>query len=209
MAIQTKDIKLDSEDAVAKILTVLDKWFKKDDLIVICETWSAFINMRKKRSDSMDEYIGLFEREVGELKKEGTVLPYVVLAMQLLDSSSPEQKDKQTVLTAVDYSKNDEMYAQMQSSLRKFFGEQVMPCKGVSSGLQIGIDNVQIQEESLNVAYNDKRFHSRGRRYFSGIASFSRNYGSNRWIAVSGGRGRGVNQNRMNPVDSQGKLINA
>ena len=29
LAIQTKDIKLDSEDAVAKILTVLDKWFKK------------------------------------------------------------------------------------------------------------------------------------------------------------------------------------
>ena len=48
LTIQTKDIKLDSEDAVAKILTVLDKWFKKDDLSVICETWSAFINVRKK-----------------------------------------------------------------------------------------------------------------------------------------------------------------
>ena len=70
LAMQTKDIKLDSEDAVAKILTVLDKWFKKDDLSVICETWSAFINMRKKRSDNMDEYIGLFERKVGELKKK-------------------------------------------------------------------------------------------------------------------------------------------
>ena len=70
LAIQTKDIKLDSEDTVAKILTVLDKWFKKDDLSVICETWSAFVNMRKKRSDNMDEYIGLLERKVGELKKK-------------------------------------------------------------------------------------------------------------------------------------------
>ena len=69
LAIQAEDIKLDSEDAVAKILTVLDKSFKKDDFSVICETWSAFINMRKKRPDNMDEYIGLFERKVGELKK--------------------------------------------------------------------------------------------------------------------------------------------
>ena len=135
------------------------------------------------------------------------MLPDVVLAMQLLDSSVFEQKDKQIVLTAVDYSKNNEMYAQMQSSLRKFFGEQVMPCKGVSSGLQIGIDDVQIKEESVNVAYNDQRFYSRGRRNFSGKASFSRNYGSNRWMAASGGGGRGVNQNRMNPVDSQAKLM--
>ena len=187
LAIQTKDIKLDCEDAVAKILTVLDKWFKKDDLSVICETWSAFIIMRKKRSDNMDEYVGLFDRKVGELKKEGIVLPDVVLAMQLLYSSALEQKDKQILLTAVDYSKSDKMYAQMQSSLRKVFGEQVMPCKGVSSGLQIGIDHVQIKEESVNVAYNDQRFYSRGRRNFSGRASFSRKYGSNRWMAASGG----------------------
>ena len=63
--------------------------------------------------------LGLFEREVRELKKEGIVLPDVVLAMQLLDSSALEQKDKQIVLTTVDYSKKDEMYAQMQSSLTK------------------------------------------------------------------------------------------
>ena len=95
----------------------------------------------------------------------------------------------------------------MQSSLRRFFGEQVMPCKGVSSGLHIGTDAVQIKEESVNVAYNDKGFYSRGRRNFSGRASFSRNCGSSRWMAVSGGGGRGVNQNRMNPVDSKGKLM--
>ena len=83
----------------------------------------------------------------------------------------------QIVLTAVDYSKNNEMYAQMQTSLRKFFGEQGMPGNSVSSGLQIGIDDVQIKEESVKVAYNDQRFYFRGRRNFSGRASFSRNYG--------------------------------
>ena len=140
-------------------------------------------------------------------KKEGIVLPDVALAMQLLDSSTFEQKDKQIVLTAVDYSKKDEMYAQMQSFLRMFFGEQVMPCKGVSSGLQMGTDAVQIKEKSVNVAYNDQGFYCRGRRNFSGRVSFSRNSGSNRRTAASGGRGRGANQNRMNPVDSQGKLM--
>ena len=39
-----------------------------------------------------------------------------------------------------------------------------MPCKGVSSGLQIGTDAVQIKEESVNVAYNGQGFYSRGRR---------------------------------------------
>ena len=58
----------------------------------------------------------------------------------------------------------------------------------------------------MNVAYNDQGFYSRGRN-FRGRASFSRNYGGNRRTAASGGRGRGVNQNRMNPVDSQGKLM--
>ena len=101
------------------------------------------------------------------------MLPVVVLAIQSLDSSALEQKDKQIVLTAVDYSKKDEMYAQMQSSLRKLFGEQVMPCKVVSSSLKIGTDAVQIKE-SVNVAYNDQGFYSSGRRNFRGRASFSR-----------------------------------
>ena len=48
--------------------------------------------MRKKRSDKMDEYIGLFERKLGELKEKGILLPDVVLALQLLDSSALEQK---------------------------------------------------------------------------------------------------------------------
>ena len=75
--------------------------------------------------------------------------------------------------------------------------------------MPIGTDAVQIKEGSVNVAYNDQGFYSRGRRNFSGRASFSRNSGSNRWMVLSGGRGRGrgVNQNRMNPVDSQGKLM--
>ena len=115
------------------------------------------------------------------------MLPVVVLGMRLLDSSAHEQKYKQIVLTAVDYSKNDEMYAQMQSSLRRFFGEQVMSCKDVSSGLQIGTDAVQIKEEPVNVAYDDQGFYSCGRKKFSERASLSRNSGSNRWTASSGG----------------------
>ena len=109
LAMQNKEIKIDDEDAVEQIFGILDKYYKKDDLSVVCEAWSCYKNLTKKDTDSMDQFLNEYEKKVKELKKEGVVLPTVVMAMQLIDSAGLDKKDKQIVLTAVDYSKKEEM----------------------------------------------------------------------------------------------------
>ena len=123
LAMQNGEISINDDDAVSQIFGVLDKWYKKDDLSVVCEAWSSYKNLQKKDDESMDQFLNEYEKRVKELKKEGITLPEVVLAMQLIDSAGLDKKDKQIVLTAVDYSKKEEMYDQMKNALRKFFGE--------------------------------------------------------------------------------------
>ena len=72
----------------------------------------------------MEQYLSNYDKSVKELKKQGIVLPEVVLAMQLLDCAKLPTKDIQIVLTAVDYTKKGEMYNQIKRALRKFLGEQ-------------------------------------------------------------------------------------
>ena len=75
--------------------------------------------------DKMDEFITKFEKKVADLIRCGIDLPQVVLAMQIIDAANMTDKEKQRVLTAVDYSKKDQMFDQSKSALRKFFGERI------------------------------------------------------------------------------------
>ena len=45
--------------------------------------------------------------------------------MQIIDAANITNKEKQIVLTAVDYSKKDQMFDQSKSALGKFFGERI------------------------------------------------------------------------------------
>ena len=56
----------------------------------------------------MDEFIIKFEKKVADLIRCGIDLPPVVLAMQIIDAANITDKEKQIVLTAVDYSKKDQ-----------------------------------------------------------------------------------------------------
>ena len=58
--------------------------------------------------DKMDEFITKFEKKVADLIRCGTDLPQVVLAMQIVVAANITDKEKQIVLTAVDYSKKDQ-----------------------------------------------------------------------------------------------------
>ena len=75
LACKNKEITLESDDAVKQILKVLDKVYKKDDLSLTFETWSAFIRLRKKDTDNMVQYITNYDRKVSELKRDGIELP--------------------------------------------------------------------------------------------------------------------------------------
>ena len=45
--------------------------------------------------------------------------------MQIIDAASRTDKEKQIVLTAMEYSKKDHMLNQSKSALRNFFGERM------------------------------------------------------------------------------------
>ena len=45
--------------------------------------------------------------------------------MQIIAAANITDKEKQIVLTAVDYSKKDQMFDQSKSALRKLFGERI------------------------------------------------------------------------------------
>ena len=49
-------------------------------------------------------------------------LPQSVVAFKLLDGTMLDHKDRQLVLTAVDYDKKDTLFTQMKNALKKFFG---------------------------------------------------------------------------------------
>ena len=60
----------------------------------------------------MDEFITKFEKKVADLIRCGIDLPQVILTMQITDAASRTDEEKQIVLTAVDYSKKDQMLDQ-------------------------------------------------------------------------------------------------
>ena len=54
-------------------------------------------------------------------------LPQSVLAFKLFDGTLLEHKDRQLVLTAVDYSNEETLFSEIKVALKKFFGEQSKP----------------------------------------------------------------------------------
>lgn len=226
LAVQNGDVDLGSETGVAAILEELDKSFKKDNLSVVCEVWSDYINY-KKGCETMSEYITEYEKRVSQLKREKITLPDVVLAMQLLNGCELEKKDRQIILTGVDYEKTD-LFAQMKSSLRKFLGDS-SPSKNIHQ--QDGDRAISVKEEPVNVTegnyeegyytrYNRGGFqggaYSRGRTGRGGSyrGGRGRGRGFSRDNASGGGSsgggfsgGRGALRRKVNPRDSSGNLL--
>lgn len=73
-----------------------------DDLTVVCKAWCSFKNLTKKDTDIMDQYLHAYEKKVMAMA--------MVMAMQLTDSAVLVKKDKQIVLTAIDYKKKAETH---------------------------------------------------------------------------------------------------
>ena len=222
LAVQNGDIVINNENGVSAILSELDKTFKKDDLSAVCEAWSSFIGYNRT-SEPISEYITVYERKVSEMKKAKIVLPNVVLGMQLLNGAALDKKDRQIVLTAVDYTKKDELFSQMKNALRKFHGE--VHTGRDKSGFKR--DDIVIKEESVNIADNTEvmavrsfRGGNRG-RFRNHSTQFGGNFrgrGSRTFTArgggyFRGGRGNGMmsgselTRRKMNPKDASGNIM--
>ena len=62
LASKNGEIILKNEDVVSQILKVLDRIYKRDDLSLTFETWSTFMKLRKKDTDSMAQFITMTGR---------------------------------------------------------------------------------------------------------------------------------------------------
>ncbi|KAJ8048980.1 hypothetical protein HOLleu_01512 [Holothuria leucospilota] len=87
LAMQNEEIKISEEDSVNQIFTMLDKWYKKDDLSVVCEAWCSFKNLTKKDTDTMNQFLNEYEKKVKALKKEGVAIYLDSLITEIYCSS--------------------------------------------------------------------------------------------------------------------------
>ena len=214
LACKNKEITLESDDAVKQILKVLDKVYKKDDLSLTFETWSTFIRLRRKDTDNMVQYITNYDRKVSELKRDGIELPETVLAFQLLESVCLEKKERQLVLTAVDYPQKETMYEQMRKALIKFQGEDITTLKGSNV-------TFKVKEELVNTTDNEEAYYTRrnfdyGNRYgnFGNDRGNTAQRGRTNWSRGRRSRGGGyVSKNTrertgsLNPKDADRNLL--
>ena len=169
---------LNADDGVTKLIEFLDKIFKKDELSEAYETYVEFDRFRRSKVSSMEDYVIEFEKLYNKTKKFKMELPQPVLAFKLLECSDLEMKDRQLVLTGVDYEKTDTLFKQMSISLKKFFGQQAASSKEMTDVSGIKVESVNMMSEDVNYARN--RFAS-----FRG----SQNYRGN--TVNRGNRGRG------------------
>ena len=82
--------------------------------------------------------------------------PPAVLAFKLLDASKITHRDRQLVLTAVNYMEKETLFNQMKASLRTFHGEQSMS-NDTEGGIKLEIkaEDVLYQSKFGN-RYSDK-----------------------------------------------------
>ena len=171
---------MNADDGVTKLIEFLDKLFKKDELSEAYETYVEFNRFRRTKVgvSSMEDYVIEFEKLYNKTKKFKMELPQPVLAFKLLECSDLEMKDRQLVLTGVDYDKTTTLFKQMSTSLKKFFGQQAASSKEMADVSGIKVESVNMMSEDVNYARNR----------FTGFRG-NQNYRGNSVNRGNGGRG--------------------
>ena len=196
---------LNDDEGVNKLITFMDKIFKKDELSEAYEAYTEFDRFRRTKASSMEDYVTEFEKLYNRTKKYKMDLPPPVLAFKLLEYSELEMKDRQLVLTGVDYAKATTLFEQMSSSLKKFFGQQAASGKD-SDVPDIKVESACVTSEDVNymrnrsgknISYRGNRGGYRGRDTGNrGRGNFAYNRGPPVWE-----RGYGTNTSSR-PVSS-------
>lgn len=138
---------LNADDGVDKLIQFMDTIFKKDELSEAYEAYTEFDRFRRSKVSSMEDYVTEFEKLYNKTKKFRMELPQPVLAFKLLECSELEMKDRQLVLTGVDYAHVDSLFKQMATSLRKFFGQQAASGKEMIDTSNIKVEAACLAEE--------------------------------------------------------------
>lgn len=138
----------------------------------------------------MEDYVIEFEKLYNKTKNFKMDLPKPVLAFKLLEL---DMKDRQLVLTGVDYAKVDNLFKQMSVSLKKFFGQQAASSKEMIYNSGIKVESACLAMEDVNYFRN----HS-GRK-----SSYRGNRGGYRGCGNYNGR---TSINRGNDIWERGHL---
>ena len=191
---------LNSDDGVKQLLLYLDKIYKQDELSTAYEAYTSFDRFKKTSTMSMENYLIDFDKLYNRTRKYTMTLPEAVLAFKLLEGANLSHKDRQLVLTGVNYSDVNHLYKQMCQSLKKFFGKQSLPESDISS-VDIKIEPTFMTQD------NEEAYYSRGSGNYRGRGNFYRR-GNN------SNRSRGNNRNSdnsykrsTNPYGEDGKPL--
>ena len=145
---------LSQDDGIDTLIKYLDKLFKRDELSEVYERYTVFDRYERESNQKVDDFILEFERRYNRISQKEMNLPSSVLAFKLLDASKLPHRDRQLVLTAVDYTKKNELFEQMKTALRKFHGDQAIPAQ--CSDVGIKVEPTMFLDEGNNHGENRK-----------------------------------------------------
>ena len=148
---------------------------------------------------------------MNELKRDGIVLPKTVLVLQLLESVYLERKERQSVLTTVDYSQKETMYEQMRKASIKFQGDESGPQKGASMTFRVKEELVNTSENE-EVLYSERSLgqtscNNRGRMTQRGRTSTNWSRGKRSRGSGSTSKNVGRRSRFLNPKDVDGNIL--
>ena len=150
---------LNVDDGLEKLILFLDRNYKKEEIAEVYNAWSTFDLLARKNGETMEHYLREFDKCQKKIKKHAIEMPNQILGFQLLAYSGLSQSEKQIVLTGVDYGKKDTVYEQMVLSIKKFFGDQMIPGNVTikSENQAIAIKQEPVMENNHDAFYAGNR----------------------------------------------------
>ena len=156
-------INLNNETAVAEILSILDKTFKKSDEGEIWKTYKEYKESKRNKCQSIDDYIKENEKRLNQMNKKGMDICDLVAAMNLLDGADLKINDRKLALSAVNLKDAHGKYEKMKQSLRKFFGDEYgcedadMTAKEKTINYEKGSEINAAWSEEANAMWNNNK----------------------------------------------------
>ena len=171
-----------SAQGVDKILEVLGKIYKKDEVDTAYEAFESFINFRREENMNISQFINEFERRYNKAKPHGCELSKGILGYFLLNQANLSPENKKLVRATI--TKLD--LEEVKTKLSKVFGS--------SEGTLQNLNDLNIKVEDMNLAEGcdeeEDIFYGQA-RYGRGRGGYSRgNYSS-----YQTGNYRGRNRN--------------
>ena len=203
-------VDLNVEDGLQKLIIFLDKIYKKKEISEDYEAWSKFDKLKRTSGETMEHYLSEYDKCQKQIKKFSIEMPDPVLAFQLLDYSGLSQSEKQIVLTGVDYSKKGKVYEQMVLSIKKFFGDQMIPGNFTSENQAVAVKQEPVMvaksgfKQQMRSPYTDPKydhFDEYSDAFYAGNKNYLKSNDVKDYRNQSSDRRQFSQKSRVNPVN--------